>query len=428
MKILGFEINRELKNVQNVDVNQPEKTKIISTIAKEYVHRQKETIKKWRVATENAEDVYLPDRADLMRIYRDVVLDAHVCAVMNSKTNAILQSEFVMMNGEEQDEELKKVLEARWFRDFVKYCVESTFYGFSLIQLGSIKDNKLDQIELVPRENVVPNIKSIKKHVLNSTDLIRYDQVKYRDWVIPVGDEKDLGLLHKVTPWALWKKEVVVAWAEYAEIFGMPMRIGRTNINNPDMKANMNEMLQNMGRGGWATIDEQDMIEFLQTSKTDAFNIYKEFINTADEQISKVVLGQTMTTENGSSRSQSEVHERVGETYITACKMFVMNTINDKLIPVLQHHGVFPKGEVHFKWDYSEKLSMTEKWTITQGLLNHYNIEPEKIQEMFGIEVEEKEVPTSLQPLDEDQKKKAKGMIEEVENFYKGFKDKKHKH
>lgn len=412
----------KLNNIKNIDVAQPVQTNIIKKISEQYINREKENIKKWRDATESAEDVIMPDRADLMRIYRDVVLDAHVSSVMSSLVNAVLQSEFMVMDGENEDNETKELLETKWFRDFIRYTIESKFFGFSLVQLGSIKDNKLNDLTLVPRENVIPNIKSVKKYVHNPTDLISYDQAKFENWVLPIGDLIDLGLLHKITPWALWKKDVTVAWAEYAEVFGMPMRIGRTNINNPDSKANMNNMLANMGRGGWATIDETDMIEFLQLNKTDAYNIYKEFINLADEQISKIVLGQTMTTENGSSRSQSEVHERVAETYTTACKMFVKNVVNDQLFPILIYHGVIKQG-LKFKFDQSEKITLLDKWEITKGLLGSYTIAPEKIQEMFGIEVFEKEID-SVTPLSPVEKARAKAMIDEVDNFYKVHKSK----
>ena len=413
----------KLNNIKNIDVAQPQATNIIKKITEQYINREKENIKKWRDATDYAEDNIMPDRADLMRIYRDVVLDAHVSSVMSSLINAVLQSEFMVMDGDKEDIETKVILESKWFRDFIRYSIESKFYGFSLVQLGSIKDNMLKDIAIVPRENVIPNIKSVKRYVLNPSDLISYDQAKFENWVVPIGETNDLGLLHKITPWALWKKDVTVAWAEYAEVFGMPMRIGRTNINNPDSKANMNSMLQNMGRGGWATIDETDVIEFLQLNKTDAYNIYKEFINLADEQISKIVLGQTMTTENGSSRSQSEVHERVAETYTSACKMFVKNVINDQLFPILAYHGVI-RNDLKFTWDKSEKLTLLDKWDITKGLLGTYTIKPEKIQEMFGIEVFEKESNEGIEPLDPEQKAKAKAMLDEVDNFYKGHKAK----
>jgi hypothetical protein len=146
------------------------------------------------------------DRADLMRIYRDVVLDAHVSSVMTSLLNSILQSEFIVMDGEKEDTETKAILESKWFRDFIRYSIESKFYGFSLVQLGSIKDNMLKDIAIVPRENVIPNIKSVKRYVLNPSDLISYDQAKFENWVVPVGDTTDLGLLHKITPWLCGKK------------------------------------------------------------------------------------------------------------------------------------------------------------------------------------------------------------------------------
>ena len=51
-----------------------------------------------------------------------------------------------------------------------------------------------------------------------------------------------------------------------------------------------------------------------------------------DKQISKLVLGQTMTTDDGSSRAQGEVHEEVRQDIATADALSVADTLNSCLV------------------------------------------------------------------------------------------------
>ena len=51
-----------------------------------------------------------------------------------------------------------------------------------------------------------------------------------------------------------------------------------------------------------------------------------------DKQISKLVLGQTMTTDDGSSRAQGEVHEEVRQDIAAADALAVADTLNSMLV------------------------------------------------------------------------------------------------
>ena len=51
-----------------------------------------------------------------------------------------------------------------------------------------------------------------------------------------------------------------------------------------------------------------------------------------DKQISKLVLGQTMTTDDGSSRAQGEVHEEVRQDIANADSIAVADTLNSCLV------------------------------------------------------------------------------------------------
>ena len=51
-----------------------------------------------------------------------------------------------------------------------------------------------------------------------------------------------------------------------------------------------------------------------------------------DKQISKLVLGQTMTTDDGSSRAQGEVHEEVRQDITAADSIAIADTLNSSLV------------------------------------------------------------------------------------------------
>ena len=62
--------------------------------------------------------------------------------------------------------------------------------------------------------------------------------------------------------------------------------------------------------------------------------------------MTKLVLGQTMTTEDGSSRSQAEVHERTQEDIFDADGKYVLDVLNYEFTKVLNQLFGLPEGSV----------------------------------------------------------------------------------
>ena len=426
MKIFGYNI--DIAKATNADKPMPNRRRSKDRVIYSQLLRQKQDVGQWRDALRQAESTLRPDRTELIRIFKDVELDAHFCSTLNTIHNTITSSRFYVAVNGERDDELSKMLDSLWFRKWLTYCIDSKVFGYSLVELGPMVNNNFDEIKLVPREYVVPEKHFVKKSLYNWNVGFDYESPKFRDWFIGVGDHCDMGLINKVTPWALWKKNTAQSWSQYSELFGMPIRVGKTDIRDPDKRENMDNMLKNMGRAAFATLDEDDMIEFIENSGTDAYQVYQNLLDTANKEISKVMLGQTMTSEDGSSRSQAEVHEGVMETYMSAYKFYCKNRTQRLLVPRMQKFGALPQGAT-IEMDNSEQLSSMEKFTIYQGMLNHYNIPAEHIQETFGIEVEEKEVPPALEGFQSSPEENIQNVnasttvMREVYNLYKGAQD-----
>ena len=123
-------------------------------------------------------------------------------------------------------------------------------------------------------------------------------------------------------------------WMAFAEVFGMPLRLGRygANASNEDIQT-LISAVANIGSDAAAVLPDSMRIEFQQAAQGAGGD--KLFLGLAqwwDEQISKGVLGQTMTTDNGSSNAQAQVHDKVrGDIQVDDARQ-LCNTLNRDLV------------------------------------------------------------------------------------------------
>jgi len=233
---------------------------------------------------------------------------------------------------------------------------------------------------------------------------------RYKNWVIGVGKPTDLGLLLKAAPLVLWKNSALGAWAEYQDNFGSPMRYIQTDIRDERTRKNAEDYMRNWGVNPWAVFDKGDIIKLVETTKQDAHNVFDQMINRCNSEISKLILGQTMTLDDGSSRSQGEVHERVAEAYGEMDEHFIKGVLNYQLLPVLINHGILAVGD---RIDTEEKaeLGVLDKSKIAVELIKtgRYKMSTEEIEEEFDLEMEEVD-----QPVDDNSVKAVQNRL----NFY----------
>jgi phage gp29-like protein len=102
-------------------------------------------------------------------------------------------------------------------------------------------------------------------------------------------------------------------WMAFAEVFGMPLRVGKYPATaTPKDVSILKRAVANIGTDAAAVIPQSMMIEFVQGSASAGGDTLFERLSTfLDKRKSKLVLGETMTTDDGSSRAQGQVHENV---------------------------------------------------------------------------------------------------------------------
>lgn len=133
------------------------------------------------------------------------------------------------------------------------------------------------------------------------------------------------------------KRYTVADWLTFLDVFGMPFRVGKFPAHMAKRKNELLRALQQLGIDAAAVIPDEMEIEVLDGKSASSGPIFRESAEYWDKQTSKVVVGQTMSSDDGSSLAQSKTHERVRFDIRNADARAISATINrDLIVPFVQ--------------------------------------------------------------------------------------------
>jgi phage gp29-like protein len=122
------------------------------------------------------------------------------------------------------------------------------------------------------------------------------------------------GGLARLVAWSyMGKMYTFKDWLAFVEIFGMPLRVGKYGANATDADIRiLKTAVANIGSDAAAVLPDSMKIEFEKAAQvTGGDKLYLSLAEWIDKQISKAVIGQTMTADDGSSQAQANVHNEV---------------------------------------------------------------------------------------------------------------------
>ncbi|MCX6277677.1 MAG: DUF935 family protein [Bacteroidetes bacterium] len=346
----------------------------------------------WRTAWQIAINVDNPKRNRLIDVYTDVMIDPHLAGSIRNRQNMTLAKSFKVINTTNmtENEDLTRLLETPWFKQFVRHALDSVFWGYSLIEFGSLITDPIlmfDGVKLVPREHVIPEYSRVIKDAMDEWKKgLDFSQPPLSAWCLGIGDIKDLGLLLNVSPQAISKKNMMAYWDQFGEIFGMPLRIGKSSSRDPKERTKVETMLSSMGAASWGLFPEGTDIEIKETTRGDAYNVYDMRIERCNTEMSKLILGVTMTMDNGSSMSQSEVHERQLQFISSTDADMVRDIVNTRLFPFLKQHGFNFDGH-RFDWDESIEYTPEQQLAIDTLMLANYMVDPKYFADKYNVPI-----------------------------------------
>jgi phage gp29-like protein len=288
-----------------------------------------------------AQDPLLLLKGGDYRAYEQVRSDDQVKAVLEQRRLAVVSCEWEVLPGgtSAQDkmaaefltEQLKNI---RW--DAVTdRMLNGVFYGFGVAECLYARDGArvvLDNVKVRKQRRFRFDARGRLKLLTMQSPLGELVPER-KFWTFATGADNDdepygLGLAH----WLYWpvyfKRNGIKFWLMFLEKLGGPTAIGKYPSGaGPDEKKKLLTALASIQTDSAIIIPEGMTAELLEATRS-ATPDYATLLDKMNAAISKVVVGQTMTTDDGSSQSQAEVHMDVRQDLVKADADLINESFN----------------------------------------------------------------------------------------------------
>ena len=331
-----------------------------------------------------AENVDYAQRTKLYDLYTDILFDAHLSSVIDKRKNAVLSSSVEFQRNGKPDDAINEQILSPWFYRCVSDILDARFWGFSLLQF--YKNNEWIDYDLVPRKHVEP----IHKLILSrQTDIQGISWDEFSDLLF-VGRDADLGLLAKAAPWVIYKRNTTADWAQFSEVFGMPIQEYIYDTDDEDARERALQDANSIGSLATFIHGKDTELQLREAgNKTGSADVYERLVERCNSEISKLILGNTLTTESSDNGTQAlgTVHKKVEESVAKADREYVLKVLNYDMTDIFARMGINTSGG---KFCFPEKKDVdpnTEMSVLTQ-LHTTFSlpIDDDYLYEKFGIE------------------------------------------
>ena len=344
-------------------------------------------------------------------IYQDILRDDQVKATLEQRRKAVIARDWKVIPGDDSRKAKKAAsfiedtLTAIGWDNVTDKMLYGVFYGFAVGECMWTQDGNyitLDEIKVRDRKRFVfdPDF-NLKLRTTKDPNGEVLPPKKF--WTFNTGADHDdepygLGLAHWLY-WPVWfKRNHTNFWLTFSEKFGSPTVIGKfpNNATEDEQKLFL-DALQQVKNETALAISEGMAVELLQAGRSGNGD-YEPFYKLMDAAISKVVLSQTMTTDDGASRAQADVHMEVQKDIVESDAWLVNESFNRQVVRWLcawNFPGVaYPRVERVLD-DAPDLYQLAQRdQTITQ-----IGFKPtrEYIEATYGIEIEEPQADTQAE-------------------------------
>lgn len=275
-------------------------------------------------------------------IYEQVLSDPQVKACFEQRRNAVTSCEWQVDAGGDRpidkkaadhaEEQIKRI----GFDNVTDKMLYGVFYGYGVAELvWNVQGGLLgwDRIKVRNRRRFLFDAWGKLRLITPQKPYDGEPADAPYFWHVATGADHDdepygIGLAHWCYWPALFKRNGIAFWLTFLEKFAAPTAVG--HFPSGSTPAEINRLL-----GALSAIRTDSAIalpdgmtaELLEAARNGTAD-YKVLHDTMDEAVAKAVLGQTMTTDNGSSKAQAEVHMDVRQDIVKADADLVCESFN----------------------------------------------------------------------------------------------------
>ena len=314
-------------------------------------------------AIRNAENIDYTQRAGLYDIYNDTLLDPHLFAVVQKRKAGTLKRRIEFRRDGIPDDRVNEQISSPWFMRFIEDALDAQFWGFTLVQFYINDKGWIDYFH-VPRKHVDP-VQNLIKH--RQTDTVGIPFEDYPD-LLMINGKEPLGILARTAPYVIYKRGGMGDWAQFSEIFGMPVRKYTYDAADPESRSAAMDDAMSQGSAGVFLCPEGTNLEFIEAgNKSGSAEVYASLIERCNSEMSKAVLGNTLTTEASETGTQAlgTVHSKVEDELTKQDGLFILNLLNYDMTDLFSALGVNTEGG-EFTFIEEDDITVIQKAELLQ--------------------------------------------------------------
>lgn len=280
-------------------------------------------------------------------LYKELLSDSHIKACVISRKSGTLARSWKIDGQGDYVDFIQNVFNSLNVEKIISDILDAPLFGFSPIEVMWEHNGENivpKRVEAKPQEwflfDVHNNLRLRTKKNSISGEIVpekKFLCARYNpSYTNPYGEK----LLASVFWPATFKKGGMKFWVSFVEKYGMPWALGKIPRQTLEEEAiKLRDTLENMVQDGVAVFDDSCEIELKEAGgKNASSQVYSELVQFSNSEISKAILGQTLTTQEGTSGSYAlgTVHSNVRKDILAGDARLVQNVLNELISWILE--------------------------------------------------------------------------------------------
>lgn len=302
------------------------------------------------------------DLSRMMELFEEMEeKDSHLFSLLQTRKNAVIGLDFEILpySDDPMDKETAQLVQEVIYsidrlEDLFIDLLDAIGKGLALSHINWRRVGERTGIEEITRVHQKRISFDESDRMLIATEdypmgqLLMKNQFIVHHYKARSGHPARAGVLRNVAWVYLFKNYALKDWVVFAESYGMPMRIGTFSPSASEAdKATLEKAVLNLGSAFGVTISENTKLEIKEAIKGGNASVYETLLRFCNAEMSKAILGQTLTTEMGSSGSYaaSQTHDGVRQDILEAdCKALAQTLLHYLIRPIVINNFVdYPK-------------------------------------------------------------------------------------
>ena len=312
-----------------------------------------------------ARGIDFSNRARLYDMYDSASLDLHLSGVIAKRMRGVTKIPIEFRRNGVPDDAINNQIKSPWFKQLRKDLVMSEFWGFTLVQFYLNEEGNI-RYDLINRKHYDPIHRKLLKYQ-GSMDGVPIDD--FPDMLF-VGSERDLGIYAELLPAVLYKRGDMSDWAQFCNIFGMPIREYTYDAGDEYARRRVIDDARRQGANAAYIHPKESELKLVEAgNKTGSSDLYRAFAEYWDSKMSIRVLGNTLTTDAKSTGTQAlgSVHKEEEDEMNSDDRDFILDILNYDMRPVFASLGFNVEGG-EFVYAKKDKINPAQQIDIVQKL------------------------------------------------------------